>query len=485
MNGRRILELAAVCVVILGTYPQTSTAQDTERVAVCYIPPAAPALRRTLSVTQNAARFLEFLRLARRGECASEVLPDAFAAARVRAGEEAEEITQLLLRDRLPPLPIDDVTSIPPDAVVMGRCIEDQYAAQPEVGFAYAIATNGALARSGAGGWARAPWETSSPNVPMTATKPMTIASVSKPVTAVAVMNLIEDTPGLDLDDPFYPLIQGKFNGPYVFSDGIQGAIPGSGVDQVTIRQLLMHRSGLKPGLGCGFGNLAKLLATGVVGTPGVTYDYENSNFCLLREVVEQVSAGSYIDYVQTNVLAPMGVVGMSCEKEDVDPTLYYNTLGDAGYLWDDFTSSCSAYGWSASAAQLAAFQVGVRNNAAIGPASTDEMQTGSCGSNGYCLGWIRSDSSIGVHSWHNGDWIDGDPCDTQGSIDEFAALPESECKRGYNGTIMRFQLGVDGVLLVNTRGGTGVNPGLKSEVTILRECFAQAFLEANADGGR
>jgi hypothetical protein len=40
--------------------------------------------------------------------------------------------------------------------------------------------------------------------------------------------------------------------------------------------------------------------------------------------------------------------------------------------------------------------------------------------------------------------------------------------------------LGFDAAVLVNTRAGAAPNPGLKSEVTILRECYTEAFEQAN-----
>jgi len=135
-----------------------------------------------------------------------------------------------------------------------------------------------------------------------------------------------------------------------------------------------------------------------------------------------------------------------------------------------------SGAGWYASAINLAQFLANVRFNTVLTAASTNQMQNASCpDASGYCLGWIRTDGPIGIHHWHNGDWIDSNPCDTPGSLDDVVFQP-SDCNRGYNGTIMQFPLGIDGALLVDTRGGTGIHPGLKSEVTILRECSPRPF---------
>ena len=58
------------------------------------------------------------------------------------------------------------------------------------------------------------------------------LASVSKSITAVAVMKLLSDY-GHSVDDPFYPLVKSQF--PNV----------GPGVDKVTIRNLLEMKRGM------------------------------------------------------------------------------------------------------------------------------------------------------------------------------------------------------------------------------------------------
>lgn len=399
--------------------------------------------------------------------------------AAVADSQRAESLEQRLLQPGRPEIPIDDVTSRPPRASVMGACIDAAYAAEPEVGYAWAIDHDGALADSGAGGWARAPWESESPSVPMTPDKPMTLASISKIITSLAVMRMLEEHPEIDLDDPFYPLVASRFAGPFELSNGLVVNIPGPGLEQVTLRHLLTHKSALEPGLGCG--NLVLLMGIGVVGTPGVTDHYENHNFCLLRQVIEVVTGMDYVEYVQDRILEPMGI-DMDCMPEASEPTLYYNTLGDPGASWGDFTASCSAYGWTGSAEQLARLLGGFRLDEALQPASRmrmlDECPTSGETTN-RCLGWQRSTKTVGLHYYHSGDWYTGDPCKTSGDLDGLT-LGASSCRKGFNGSIVRFGLGIDASLLVNTVGGSGLHPSLKSELTILRECYAQAFLETN-----
>lgn len=437
-----------------------------EFIEVCAGPPGRADRQRTVRLPRQAAEKKIAKGLATLGACELEGILAEVEEARILNSQEAEDTSLRFLEKTHCPACEDIAAGRPPLPRVMGACIDAKYAQETEVGYAYSIFQGGSHAFSGAGGSARAPWEVDAPDVAMTPDTRMTIASVSKALTAVAVMRLIQEN-GIGLDTPFYDLVEESFiQGPVFFAEGEIGFIPGPGVENVTIQNLLQHRSGLKTGLGCG--KLEKILAIGTVGQPGVTYDYENSNFCFLRKVIEAETGMDYVDYVTSQVLAPAGVVDMSCEPDAVEPALYYNTIESPGFLWGGYTNSCSAYGWYASARALGSF-LGILRSAAVLTDITKDTMFTTCGANDYCLGWITKDDGIGMHSYHNGDWIDGNPCD---DVDQ--------CKRGYNGTVMRLAQGIDAALLVNTRGGTGVNPGLKSEVTILRECFAEAFVDAN-----
>jgi CubicO group peptidase (beta-lactamase class C family) len=447
---------------------------DPQTLVLCLPSPTDPSSTRTITVPWSTAWYY-LIRGATLGPCVkcearrpgltcgeSEELDERER----QESEQAEDIAARVVPDRGDPLPIGSTTKSP-DPRVMGRCIDNAFAAEAEVGYSWAIAQNGQLKASNGGGWARAPWEAVSPSVPMSANRRMTIASVSKTITAVAVMKLIEDNPGLDLDDPFYPLIEDEWSGLFFDVEGVLVNLPGPDLETVTLRNLLTHRSGLTTGLGCG--KLTQLMGLGVVATPGDTYDYENSNYCLLREVIESVSGQSYQSYVQEKLLTPMGITNMSCEVEDTDPTLYYNTILNPGTSWGDFPS-CSAFGWYASAVDLARFLVHFRYNTVLSSPSAQTMLN-DCpdpgGTSSYCLGWQRSTGgALGTHHWHSGDF--------------YKKYCGGDCNKGVNSTMMRMPLGFDAAVLVNTRAGAAPNPGLKSEVTILRECYTEAFEQAN-----
>ena len=311
------------------------------------------------------------------------------------------------------------------DPKKMESYLKQELTKKGAVGFSYAIVQSGQLVKSGAQGWARAPWEAKQPNIALTATKRMTVASISKPITAVAVMKLVEQKK-LSLDDKFYPLIKDKF------------PKAGKGVEKVTIRQLLTHKSGLNPSFGCD--DLAGLLSQGASGN---SYQYKNSNFCLLREVIEKVSGQNYVNYVQSQILSKMTIADMSCKPDVNNPTLYYNTSKTLGYSWGDYSKTCSAYGWSASAIDLAKFLAYVRFHKVLSKPTTDQMLRDG-------LGWQKTMGTRGTYYQHGGDWIG----------------PE---KKGFTGVIMHFPDNIDAVLLVNTRGDF-------NKTTLLKNAYEAAF---------
>lgn len=328
---------------------------------------------------------------------------------------------------------------IPFDAAKMVASLKEQMTEANVVGFSYAIVRVGQLVTAGGEGWARAPWESQQASVPMTETKRMTIASISKPITAVATMHLIENS-DLSVDDPFYPLISESF--PDVHPS----------VETMTIRQLLTHKTGLDynckldkddPDRVCyGCGELEELLAQ---GSEGVFYYYRNAHFCLLRQVIEHVTGQGYVAYVQANVLNPMTITNMSCGPDADQPTLYYSTYYQPeGYLWGGYASSCSAYGWYASAINLAKFLAFVRYNQVLSQSTTNQMLTEG-------LGWQKYYGSRGTYYGHGGDWIAPGLPQSDPDLGSFAI--ETPPKRGFTGAIMHFPDLVDAVLLVNTRG--------------------------------
>jgi D-alanyl-D-alanine carboxypeptidase len=141
------------------------------------------------------------------------------------------------------------------------------------------------------------------PAEPLTPDHAMGFGSVSKTFTGAAVMLLAEEG-ALSLDDPL-----SKYDAGWVWAD------------QITVRHLLGHRSGLRdyfgwPGcypdrmtventpedlLGC-------VRAYPPSFTPGSEYAYSSTNYVLLGTIVEEVTGQPLHDAVRSRVLQPAGL---------------------------------------------------------------------------------------------------------------------------------------------------------------------------------
>ena len=142
------------------------------------------------------------------------------------------------------------------------------------------------------------------------------IASISKVITAIVVLQLVE-AGQLGLDDP-----AGERLAAHV------GVTADPAVAAITVRQLLAHTSGLPGYNNTFFGGGADSCTTaaqqgldrGLASAPG-TYRYSNFNYCLLGLLVEQVAGRPYEDVVTDRLLAPLGIQGMRLAQTfDDDP---------------------------------------------------------------------------------------------------------------------------------------------------------------------
>jgi hypothetical protein len=235
-------------------------------------------------------------------------------------------------------------------------------------GYACEVIDHGKVVVSLAEGWARAPWEPKDPSIPWTINTRQEVASVSKTITAAAILKLWEECSGtsqqFSLDEPFWPHISEIY--PNVNED----------VKKITIRQLLQHTSGFVNNEN----NPAKvgsLLLLPLAYPPGTVSNYKNVNFYILRLVIEQISRQNYADYVKTHVLAPMGIQNVELHGEEHQPICYYaksddRGSGEAGY--DDCSNHAGPNGWHASAADLGKFLEGLRQCTVLRPATTTMM---------------------------------------------------------------------------------------------------------------
>ncbi len=155
------------------------------------------------------------------------------------------------------------------------------------------------------------------------------VASLSKWITALGVMTLVEQGK-LDLDAPVSKYLT-------------RWKLPASAFDnnQVTVRRLLSHTAGLTDGLGYGgFGagqpiqsleaSLTRAAdadadtggAVRVGQKPGEAFEYSGGGYTLLQLIVEEVSGKPFNDYMTQAVFAPLGMTGSTFEMPEAAANL-------------------------------------------------------------------------------------------------------------------------------------------------------------------
>ena len=199
------------------------------------------------------------------------------------------------------------------------------------------------------------------------------IASVSKPVTAVAVIKLAEQKK-LDLDARVFELLALDVH-------LSQGATLDERWRRITLRQLLHHTGGWDPAkhggdsmlitkewlakkfpefpMGSPWPIIRHQLAQPLDFDPGTRYAYSGFGYCLLGRVIEKVTGQSYETFVQQTVLAPAGIKRMRLGRrvERVEGEVrYYNKGDERAPSAINFDALDSAGGWIASAVDLGRF---------------------------------------------------------------------------------------------------------------------------------
>lgn len=148
---------------------------------------------------------------------------------------------------------------------------------------------------------------------PLSVRHRMRVASVSKPVTAAAVLLLVQRG-------------QLRLTDQVLGAGGLLGTTYGtapydSAETMITVDHLLTHTAGFRneptdPMFDQGGLDQAALLgwvldSRSPASTPGTVYSYSNVGYCLLGRVIEQVTGQSYEDFVRRSVLTPAGATSM------------------------------------------------------------------------------------------------------------------------------------------------------------------------------
>ncbi|HEY0456725.1 MAG TPA: serine hydrolase domain-containing protein [Verrucomicrobiae bacterium] len=272
------------------------------------------------------------------------------------------------------------------------------------------------------------------------------IASISKPFTAVAILQLVEKGK-LNLEVPAFALLPKN-----LCQSGMNAS--DERIAKITVRHLLQHTGGwdrdksydpmfrcktISEKLGIPSPPSAKDIICYMLGEPldfdpGTRYAYSNFGYDVLGRIIEKVSGQSYEDYVRQHVLAPVGIrrmrIGQS--RQSIAGEVKYYTPDDSTTrsVFDNSTvpwpyggfhlEAMDAHGaWIASAVDLARFAAALDDAASSPLLRSSSFQTmyarpeppvardneGNPMPTYYACGWnVRPVGRAGkANYWHNG----------------------------------------------------------------------------------
>ncbi len=227
------------------------------------------------------------------------------------------------------------------------------------VGYAYIISQNGQLARHDARG--DAILSSAGANQSMTIDTRLSLASVSKFITALAIIRAVYDNPKVQFSDPIGPYLPASF-------------APTDDFKNITIHQLLTHTSGIKPNNQDGiphqsFASLKTLASTFTLQDNN--YEYCNKNYSLCRLILpnllpgtpwvpgasseEEAYATVFNTYVANYILKKANIHNPSLQWKDGYARLYYcPSRRENSAATQDWTLLSGAAGWYLSARELA-----------------------------------------------------------------------------------------------------------------------------------
>lgn len=204
-------------------------------------------------------------------------------------------------------LPVSAQTKTSPDAPVAAveAAAPKALARQKVQGVAVAMVLDGVPVWSAGFGTADATTDS-----PVTADSVFEIASLTKPVTAWAILKLVEEG-RMDLDTPIETYLGGWTLPPSEFDHAL-----------VTPRSILAHGAGLAKGGDSGVdpgepvpplreameGETLEYGPVRVDHAPGQGYHYSSKGFTLLELAVETVTGEPFAEYVAREILQPLGM---------------------------------------------------------------------------------------------------------------------------------------------------------------------------------
>lgn len=247
------------------------------------------------------------------------------------------------------------------------------------------------------------------------------VASVSKPITAVAILKLVEEG-SLDLGHHVFARngLLRKFYDAAPLDPVSRGRL-----EAVTVQHLLEHTCGgwsnskndpmfVPAALGMNHGDLIRwtLRNAPLEQTPGTKYAYSNFGYCLLGRVIEALTDATYFEAMQRLVLKPAGITRMRIGQKNGNAegeVRYYGKDSDPYGPAMDVARMDAHGGWIATPTDLVRLAVhvdGFDDPADLLPKSSlSVMTTPSSANDHYAKGWNVNQAD---NWWHLGGFPGG-----------------------------------------------------------------------------
>ncbi len=282
-------------------------------------------------------------------------------------------------------------------------------------GVSLAIVDDGKIVHARGFGRARPGGETPTPQTPFF------IGSLTKSVTALAVMQLVE-AGKIDLDAPVQRYLHW-----FRVADARASA-------EITVRHLLNQTSGLPTIAGeialADFDNSrdaterqARALSTQVLARPaGSKWEYSNANYNVLGLIIEAASGELYADYVQKHILTPLDMSHTYTSQAEAKRDglavghRYWFGIPVAAPNTPIAHGSLPAGGLISSSEDMARYMIAILNGGRYGDvqilsgAGIDELQRGSVDVSAYgltmgqyAMGWWVDKIGQMRLVWHSG----------------------------------------------------------------------------------
>lgn len=233
-------------------------------------------------------------------------------------------------------------------------------------------------------------------HVPNSSVSLFSIASVSKPFTAVAVLKLVERGK-LRLEDRL---------------DSIFPELKGAAVAGITVSQLLSHTSGIEEVVGKHLDRplISDDLKTAVFASKAGEFQYSNSGYMVLKLVMEKITGQTYGQLLDSFIFRPARMTHSGLLRTGAAPqnlSLSYKTVESetpmaSAIPLEVFDGAGTVF---STTGDLVKFDKALRAKKLLNAATLAVMSNGHTPSGNWGYGWARNEQDGKVLLSHQGDY--------------------------------------------------------------------------------